>query len=57
MQCLNCGKFCKNVIATADGDENIKKVEGDCKKCGHVDLTKGSWSWEDFFGYGEEATP
>ena len=48
IQCLNCGRFCGNVEATINGFDEIVKVEGDCKRCGHVDLTRSNWGYEDF---------
>lgn len=48
IQCQTCGRFCKNVIAQIDGLERIVKVEGDCSKCGHVDLTNSNWMYEEF---------
>lgn len=49
MKCLNCGRFCSKVRATVNGLDEIVKVTGRCNRCGEVDLTKGDWSWEDFF--------
>jgi hypothetical protein len=46
--CPACGKFCKNIIGTANS-EKLVKVEGTCKIHGVVDLTDQSWSYEDFF--------
>ena len=54
--CPSCGKWCSNVYAKVvgfGGEETIDKVMGTCKKHGLVDLTKGDWAWEDFFGEGE----
>lgn len=48
MKCVKCGRFCKNVEATINGLEDIIKVEGDCSRCGHVDLTKGVWDYDMF---------
>lgn len=49
IQCMKCGRFCGNVEATVNGFDEIVKVEGDCSKCGHVDLTKSNWVYEDFY--------
>lgn len=48
IQCMDCGRFCKNVIAWFNGLDEIVKVEGNCKKCGHVDLTNSNWTYEQF---------
>lgn len=57
IKCLKCGRFCKNIKAKMRydhiGGEAIDKVEGECSKCGKVDLTKSNWEWEDFDGFEE----
>jgi len=49
MQCLTCGRFIKDVVATVNGFDEIVKVTGNCSKCGEVDLTTADWWYEDFF--------
>ena len=46
-QCPECGKFTSKVTATINY-ERIIKVEGICKKHGLVDISGGSWAWENF---------
>jgi hypothetical protein len=49
-----CGWFLANVVATCrgpEGDEEIIKVEGDCKRCGRVETN--DWDYEDFFSEDE----
>lgn len=53
-QCPNCGRFCSKITALVGGfggDEFISSVSGSCKTHGQVDLSKGDWCWEDFFGW------
>jgi len=46
--CPTCGRFCGKVVAILNGLEEIKKVTGECSKCGDVDLTNCDWVYEDF---------
>jgi hypothetical protein len=54
-KCPTCGWFLSNVkahtIFEEFGDIAIKKVTGDCKRCGTVEPT--NWDFEDFFPDGE----
>jgi hypothetical protein len=45
-KCPECGKFLKDVTAIINGNDDIKKVFGFCKKHGKVNPT--DWSYEDF---------
>ena len=31
-----CGRFVKKVTVILDGLDNIKRIEADCSRCGHV---------------------
>ena len=48
--CPKCGKWVKNIVATLSELEGIKKVEGECKTHGKVDISHQAWSREDFEG-------
>jgi hypothetical protein len=49
VKCLECGRFCKDVVATINGLGDIIKVRGVCSKCGKVDLTNADWWYGDFY--------
>jgi len=47
-----------DVVATVNGNGDIKKVLGTCKRCGRVETN--DWDYEDFFPegfYGSEDDP
>lgn len=46
--CPKCGKFCGNIMGEINEIDGLRKVEGDCKDHGTVDLTGQSWAIEDF---------
>ena len=48
--CQKCHRFVKNVVTTYNrGMAEVVKVEGDCKKCGHVEV-----DYDDFEELGIE---
>ena len=53
MKCEKCKRFCSNIRYIENGNHDIKRVYGDCKKCGKdVDV---EWhSYEDIHPESEE---
>lgn len=51
--CPKCGKWCGKIMGTITKEWGLKKVEGNCKRHGLVDLSHQSWSVDDFVEHGE----
>ena len=46
-KCPRCGKYLKDVVALVDGFDQVKKVEGKCKKHGVIETN--DWEYWDFY--------